>query len=107
MRFAIADSPLSKRGENWGDYRRALSYGIVWERTRLKTNARAPPNDPRIERAPTLAPDLEVGYSCFRLLSSVNDLVLASWLVKLYLKLKMLRVKISLKNNTGFSFTVE
>ena len=36
-------SPLSKRVENWGESGRALSYGIVWGRTRLKTNARAPP----------------------------------------------------------------
>ena len=36
--------------ETWGELRRALSYGIAWERTRLKTNACAPPNDPIIER---------------------------------------------------------
>ena len=96
-----SDSRGVQRVENWGEYRRALSYGIVW-------GARAPPNDSRIERAPTLATGLEVqGCSCFRLLSSVNDLGLALRLVKFYLKLKMLRVKIPLKNDTGFAFTVE
>ena len=53
-------SPLSKRVGKWGESGRALSYRIVWGRTRLKTNARSPPppppNEPKIQSAPTLAP---------------------------------------------------
>ena len=44
----------------------ALSYEIVWGRTKLKTNARALPNDPIIERAFILTKFLlclKVGYS--------------------------------------------
>ena len=39
-------SPLPKRVETWGESRHTLCYEIVLGRTKLKTNARAPPNDP-------------------------------------------------------------
>ena len=48
-----------------GERRRAISRGIVLGRTKLKTNACAPSNDPIIERVPTLAPGFhffKVGY---------------------------------------------
>ena len=60
-KFAEINISLLRRVETWDEIRRALSYGIVLERMKLKTNARAPTNDPIIERASTLVP----GYHSF------------------------------------------
>ena len=54
---------------NWGESGRAVSYGIVWERAKLKTIARAPPNrshnSTRFHARPRFPLLLKVGYGFY------------------------------------------
>ena len=70
-------SPLPKRVETWGESRRALSYGIVWGRTKLKTNARAPKRSHNLMRPhtrPRFPLFLKVDYSPDCLVHAVHTI---------------------------------
>ena len=86
--------PLSKRVETWGESRGAFNHGIVLgAHARLFLTSFAPPNDPIIERTPTLAPGLhsfwkwaiarrtrmETSFSCLKIYRSSHIGRLLCW----------------------------